>query len=73
MNKWVLSLARRIISMAGTTRVPVALVFVPEHPISGGMDNFDRIEINLSGTGSTHDTVIFQNVPKAERTVIQVT
>ena len=62
------ALARIIISTAGTNRVLVAPVYVPEHPISGPMDNFDLIERNLSGTGNTHDTVlvIFQNVRKAE-------
>ena len=60
------AIAKRITSLLGPNdRVPLAPVFTPAHPISGAMDNFDHIERNLSGEGSSHDTVLvlFQNVP----------
>ena len=60
------AIAKRITSLLGPNdRVPLAPVFIPAHPISGAMDNFDHIERNLSGKGSSHDTVLvlFQNVP----------
>ena len=60
------AIAKRITSLLGPNdRVPLAPVFTPVHPISGAMDNFDHIERNLSGKGSSHDTVLvlFQTVP----------
>ena len=58
-------LAERIITAAGDNRVPLPAVLEATSPINGAMDNFDRNESTLAGTGSTHDTilVLFQNVP----------
>ena len=58
-------LAERIIETAGNNRVPLPHVLETTSPLNGAMDNFDRNESTLAGTGSTHDTilVLFQNVP----------
>ena len=59
------ALVKRSVSLlTEDDRVPLAPVFSPEYPISGAMDNFDHLERNLSGKGSSHDTVLvlFQNV-----------
>ena len=58
-------LAERIIEMAGNNRVPLPRVLETTSPLNGAMDNFDRNESTLAGTGSTHDTILalFQNVP----------
>ena len=58
-------LAERIISIAGDNRVPLPSVLEATSPLNGAMDNFDRNESTLAGTGSTHDIilVLFQNVP----------
>ena len=58
-------LAEEIISIAGDNRVPLPPVLEATSPLNGAMDNFDRNESTLAGTGSTHDTilVLFQNVP----------
>ena len=60
-----MDLAERIIEMAGNNRVPLPCVLETTSPLNGAMDNFDRNESTLAGTGSTHDTilVLFQNVP----------
>ena len=59
-------LAERIITTAGDNRVPAVLE--ASSPLNGAMDNFDRNESTLAGTGSTHDTILllFQNVPLSE-------
>ena len=61
-------LAERIITSAGENRVPLPAVLETTSPLNGAMDNFDRNESTLAGTGSTHDTilVLFQNVPVNE-------
>ena len=60
-----IDLAERIITAAGDNREPLPSVLEATSPINGTMDNFDRNESTLAGTGSTHDTilVLFQNVP----------
>ena len=60
-----MDLAERIIETAGNNRVPLPHVLEATSPLNGAMDNFDRNESTLAGTGSTHDTilVLFQNVP----------
>ncbi|XDV44765.1 hypothetical protein PO909_013005 [Leuciscus waleckii] len=56
-------LAERIITTAGNNRVPLPAVLEATSQLNGALDNFDRIESTLAGTGSTHDIlVIFQNV-----------
>ena len=62
-------LAERIINTAGENRVPLPPVLEATSPLNGAMDNFDRNESTLAGTGSTHDTilVLFQNVPVVEK------
>ena len=57
-------LAEQIIATAGNSRVPIPAVLETSSPLNGAMDNFDRNESTLAGTGSTHDTilVLFQNV-----------
>ena len=57
-------LAERIITAAGENRVPLPAVLEATSPINGAMENFDRNESTLAGTGSTHDTILilFQNV-----------
>ena len=59
-------LAERIIATAGNNRVPIPAVLESSTPLNGAMDNFDRNENTLAGTGSTHDTilVLFQNVAR---------
>ena len=54
-----------IISIAGDNRAPLPPVLEATSPLNGAMDNFDRNESTLAGTGSMHDTilVLFQNVP----------
>ena len=61
-------IAERIITTAGDNRVPLPAVLEATSPLNGAMDNFDRNESTLAGTGSTHDTilVLFQNVPVNE-------
>ena len=61
-------LAERIITTAGDNRVPLPAVLEATSPLNGAMDNFDRNESTLAGTGSTHDPilVLFQNVPVSE-------
>ena len=61
-------IAERIINIAGDNRVPLPAVLEATSPLNGAMDNFDRNESTLAGTGSTHDTilVLFQNVPVNE-------
>ena len=58
-------LAEQIIATAGDNRVPLSTVLEETSPVNGALDNFDRNESTLAGTGSTHDTifVLFQNVP----------
>ena len=58
-------LAELIITTAGDNRVPIPPAFEIASPLNGAMDNFDRNESTLAGTGSTHNTilVLFQNVP----------
>ena len=58
-------IAEQIISTAGDNRIPLPPVLESSSPLNGAMDNFDRNESTLAGTGSTHDTilVLFQNVP----------
>ena len=48
--------------------MPLPAVLETKSPLNGAMDNFDRNESTLAGTGSTHDTilVLFQNVPVSE-------
>ena len=60
-----MDLAERIITTAGDNRVPLPAVLEATSPLNGALDNFDRNESTLAGTGSTHDTilVLFQNVP----------
>ena len=57
-------LSEQIIATAGNSRVPIPAVLEASSPLNGAMDNFDRNESTLAGTGSTHDTilVLFQNV-----------
>ena len=57
-------LAEQIIATAGDNRVPLPRVFEATSPLNGALDNFDRNESTLAGTGSSHDTilVLFQNV-----------
>ena len=54
-----------MIATAGANRVPFPRVFEATSPLNGALDNFDRNESTLGGTGSSHDTklVLFQNVP----------
>ena len=61
-------IAERIINTAGDNRVPLPAVLEATNPLNKAMDNFDRNESTLAGTGSTHDTilVLFQNVPVNE-------
>ena len=58
-------IAEQIISTAGDNRIPLPPVLESSSPLNAAMDNFDRNESTLAGTGSTHDTilVLFQNVP----------
>ena len=58
-------IAEQIISTAGDNRIPLPPVLESSSPLNAVMDNFDRNESTLAGTGSTHDTilVLFQNVP----------
>ena len=58
-------IVEQIISTAGDNRIPLPPVLEPSSPLNGAIDNFDRNESTLAGTGSTHDTilVLFQNVP----------
>lgn len=58
-------LAEKVITTTGDNRVPLPCVLEARSPLNGALDNFDRNESTLAGTGSTHDTilVIFQNVP----------
>ena len=58
-------MAEQIITSANDNRVPIPPVLEATSPLNGAMDNFDRNENTLAGTGSTHDTilVLFQNVP----------
>jgi len=53
-------------TLLGNNRVPIPAVLESSTPLNGAMDNFDRNESTLAGTGSTHDTilVLFQNVPR---------
>jgi hypothetical protein len=60
-------LAERIITTAGDNRVPLPTVLEATSPLNGAMDNFDRNESTLAGTGSTHDTILFQNVPSVKK------
>ena len=55
----------KIISTTGDNRIPLPPVLESSSPLNGAMDNVDRNESTLEGTGSTHDTilVLFQNVP----------
>ena len=48
-------LAEQIIATAGNSRVPIPAVLEASSPLNGAMDNFDRNESTLAGTGSTHD------------------
>ena len=61
-----MDLAEQIIATAGNNRVPIPAVLESSTPLNGAMDNFDRNENTLTGTGSTHDTilVLFQNVAR---------
>jgi hypothetical protein len=65
VKKMDVDLAERIIATAGNNRVPLPPILEAASPLNGAMDNFDRNESTLAGTGSTHDTilVLFQNVP----------
>ena len=65
VKKIDVDLAERIISTAGDNRLPLPNVLEATSPLNGALDNFDRNESTLAGTGSTHDTilVLFQNVP----------
>ena len=58
-------LAEQVISTAGNNRVPLPAVLEATSPLNGAVDNFDRNESTLAGTGSSHDTILilFQNVP----------
>lgn len=60
-------LAEQVITTAGNNRVPIPAVLEATSPLNGAMDNFDRNESTLAGTGSSHDTILilFQNVPLA--------
>ena len=51
-------LAERIITTAGNNRVPLPSVLEATSPLNGALDNFDRNESTLAGTGSTHDTIL---------------
>ena len=65
VKRFDVDLAERIITTAGNNRVPLPSVLEATSPLNGALDNFDRNESTLAGTGSTHDTilVLFQNVP----------
>ncbi len=58
-------LAEQVIATAGDNRVPLPAVLEATSPLNGAMDNFDRNESTLAGTGSSHDTILIlvQNVP----------
>ena len=57
-------LAEQVITTAGDNRVPLPAVLEATSPLNGAMDNFDRNESTLAGTGSSHDTILilFQTV-----------
>jgi len=58
-------LAEQIIATAGNNQVPLPPVYEGKSPLNGALENFDRNESTLAGTGCTHDTILvfFQNVP----------
>ncbi len=51
-------LAEQIITTAGVKRVPLPAVLETTSPLNRAMDNFDRNESTLAGTGSKHDTIL---------------
>ena len=65
VRKIDVDLAEQIITTAGDNRVPLPAILEKTSPLNGAMDNFDRNESTLAGTGSSHDTILilFQNVP----------
>ena len=54
---------KRLINATGSNRVPVSLFIDKNTLIHGAMDNFDHIEVTLSGIGGSHNTILmlFQN------------
>ena len=48
----------RIFTTAGDNRVPLPTVLETTSPLNRAMENFDRNESALAGTGSTHDTIL---------------
>ena len=51
-------LAEKVITIAGGSRVPLPCVFEARSPLNRALDNFDRNESTMAGTGSTHDTIL---------------
>ena len=63
MEKIDMGLAKRVVDIAGSSRVPVPPIIQNSLLVHGAMDNFDHDERTLSGIGGSHDTILmlFQN------------